>query len=69
MREPFELFENCLKPHVVGDPFRGDPCAVAPVEGPPLLVMLIAERVCTIGGDRMGSGSCKRCEGAGDAVP
>ncbi len=59
------IFKDCLKPHVGCDPFSGDPRAVAPVKGPPLLVKRIASRVRTIGGRRMG----KRREGTGDAVP
>ncbi len=58
---------------MVGDPFSGDPRAVAPIKGPPLLVTVkrtrIAARVQTISGDRMGGGRCNRREGAGDAVP
>ncbi len=65
----FESVEDGLKPHVGCDPFCRDPRAVAPVKGPSLLVKRAAARVCTIGGRRMGSGPCKRQEGAGAAVP
>jgi hypothetical protein len=64
----FELVEDGLKPHMGGDPFGGDPRAMAPVKCPSLLVKRVAARVYTIGGRRMGSGPCKRREGAGAPV-
>jgi hypothetical protein len=65
----FELVEDGLKPHMGGDPFGGDPSAMAPVKRPSLLVKRVAARVYTISGRRMGSGPCKQREGAGAPVP